>query len=353
MESDPILSPDASGAPVPTDRWAVAASKRRLVACLASVSLLACFSTTMLLRWPHEMKTAFEAKADLVLLPDSNTTAALDSSASGTLDSSTHEAWTTIRWARHPTKCIDVAGDNSGAQLQVWTCSELFPKKQRFILPPLHSTGEIKWATNPDLCLDNPEGSVIQLWMCALTPRNNKMFKVSPDGQGRIHLASLSGKCLDVPSGITDNGWKLQLWDCDDVTQRGREDNIGFVIRKRVDCTWGSWSTWSACPVTCGGGSHLRSRQVEVNASEGGRTCEDSDRMEMGSCGSQPCKAEAVDSTSAGDFTLTTTSLDPSYKYLTTSRRKVVERSATSRASLRVAVLLVSLPLAIYSYSIK
>merc|ERR1719490_617924 len=97
MESDPILSPDASGAPVPTDRWAVAASKRRLVACLASVSLLACFSTTMLLRWPHEMKTAFEAKADLVLLPDSNTTAALDSSASGTLDSSTHEAWTTIR----------------------------------------------------------------------------------------------------------------------------------------------------------------------------------------------------------------------------------------------------------------
>jgi len=378
MESAPLVSQDGLDAPAPIDCYA-AVFLRRLAACLACALLLAGVPTTA--HWPGQTQMFVEAKADLVpmLLADMHATwikvrpphaphaphpqihtptptpPHATEHQNTLMRTNTHhhapstapdsETWTTIRWARYPGKCLDVAGENSGAQLQIWSCSSTFPKKQRFILPPVNSKGEIKWATNPELCLDNPLGNDLQLWTCSATPKRKRLFQVSPDGKGhsRIRTASQPSKCLDIPAGRSDNGWKVQLWDCDAVIGSGHQDNIAFITHTGVDCAWGSWSTWSACPVTCGGGSHVRSRRVEVNATKGGKACKKGDHMELAFCGYQPCKLGTKNG-------LIATNLDPTY-FFTTSRPKVARRSWTSRARLHITFLLASLLLAVGSHS--
>mmetsp|Transcript_55281 Transcript_55281/g.109823 ORF Transcript_55281/g.109823 Transcript_55281/m.109823 type:complete len:403 (-) Transcript_55281:62-1270(-) len=299
MESDPIVCVDAPGVFVRA-ACCTAVSQRRLMACLACAALLACMSSTALLHWPHQMRTIGEAKEDLVLLPDSNM----------------YAAWATIRWAKHPTKCLDVAGEHGGAQLQIWSCSDEFPKKQRFIAPPPGTAGQIKWATHPELCLDNSIRNELQMWHCRGCSPEKCNFKISPHGKGRIVLADQPNKCVDIPAGAVKDGWKVQLWDCDDSISRGRGDNIRWITGAGVDCKWGTWSSWSACPVTCGGGSHVRSRTIEVNATGSGRACTSSDNMEMGSCGSGQCEMVQQDTVQS---TVTTTTLDLSYFITTTS----------------------------------
>jgi len=267
-------------APAPDNRQA-AGSKRHLAACLAC-ALLACVSVAPLLRW-FSQQQILDANATVVLFND--------------LDR--HAAWTTFHWAKHPNKCLDIAGDNIGAQLQIWSCSDSFPKKQRFVVPPTNSKGEIKWATNPELCLDNPEGVALQMWNCSMTPKENRLFLISTDGNGHSHirLAARPSKCVDIPNGITDDGWKVQLWDCDDASGHGREDNIAFATI------------------------------------------------------SQPCKVQAKNVTE--NVTLNSTTLDPTHKYLSTSRRERDHRSGTSSARLHITFLLASLPLALYSQNIN
>merc|ERR550532_1438805 len=120
---------------------------------------------------------------------------------------------------KNPTKCLDIAGDSSGAQVQIWSCSDAFPKKQRFIVPPPNSEGEIKWATHPELCLDNPIGVSLQIWKCSEIAKKRRLFLLSPDatGNSRIRLAAQPTKCVDIPNGITVDGEKVQLWDCEDA----------------------------------------------------------------------------------------------------------------------------------------
>jgi len=304
MESDPMVCVDASSAFVFTDRCIVV-SQRRAAACVACALFLGCMSTTALLHWSRQMQEIGEAKPDLELFSDSKLL----------------PPWTTIRWMKHPTKCLDIAGEGGGAQLQIWSCSDEFPKKQRFIAPPPGTAGQIKWATHPELCLDNSKWNELQLWHCSRCSPEKSRFKISPDGKGRIVLADQPNKCMDIPTGFVRNGLKVQLWDCSDATSRGREDNIKWITKTGIDktgidCKWGTWSSWSACPVTCGGGRHIRSRKVEVNATGGGRACRSRDDMEMGSCGSGLCEELQQDNVQS---TVTSTALDPSYNFITTT----------------------------------
>lgn len=257
------------------------------------------------------------------------------------LAESNSHAWTTIRWAKHPTKCLDVGGTSSGARLQIWSCNEQYPQNQHFIVPPDGTNGEIRWATRPKLCLDTPGRGELQMWTCTETPREHRTWTISPDGKGRIHLAADPSKCVDIPDDIQDNGWKTQIWDCDDASKRGRAKDIAFITHP-VDCTWGAWSPWSACPVTCGGGSHIRSRTVVQKATNGGKTCGDAG-METGSCGVQQCRGHAEKGMKSGGVSNATTSLNPSYNYITTSQPKVVEplvrKGGSSRANQQITWL--------------
>merc|ERR1719330_1869493 len=56
-----------------------------------------------------------------------------------------------------------------------------------------------------------------------------------------------------------------------------------------VDCTWGEWGSFSACPVSCGGGEMVRKREVLIPAKQGGRPCNASATAEYARCNLQPC----------------------------------------------------------------
>eukprot|EP00440_Ansanella_granifera_P010536 gb/GFBE01011429.1/.p1 GENE.gb/GFBE01011429.1/~~gb/GFBE01011429.1/.p1 ORF type:complete len:1322 (+),score=241.23 gb/GFBE01011429.1/:1-3966(+) len=55
-----------------------------------------------------------------------------------------------------------------------------------------------------------------------------------------------------------------------------------------VDCVWNSWSDWTPCTISCGGGKTTRSRTEAVAAQHGGRICdggpEDEDTCSVQSC---------------------------------------------------------------------
>jgi hypothetical protein len=50
--------------------------------------------------------------------------------------------------------------------------------------------------------------------------------------------------------------------------------NKGACGVSNVDCAYGPWSAWGACPVTCGSGTKTRTRQVQTPAKGNGKTCD-------------------------------------------------------------------------------
>ena len=46
-----------------------------------------------------------------------------------------------------------------------------------------------------------------------------------------------------------------------------------YLLNFLVNCTWGTWSTWEDCSVTCGGGTQGRSRSIDVPAQNNGTAC--------------------------------------------------------------------------------
>ena len=66
--------------------------------------------------------------------------------------------------------------------------------------------------------------------------------------------------------------------------------NISSYLEPPVDCSWGDWSEYSSCSVTCDGdGTKTRTRTKAVEASGGGFDCvgpaEESIHCNNGECG--------------------------------------------------------------------
>jgi len=61
-----------------------------------------------------------------------------------------------------------------------------------------------------------------------------------------------------------------------------------------VDCLLGSWTKWSECSSSCGGGVELRTRQILVVAAHGGVACNTSDLLQSTACEEVSCPIHCV-----------------------------------------------------------
>merc|ERR1719410_2099902 len=144
-----------------------------------------------------------------------------------------------IRWAKHPTKCLDVSGGSTsdGANLQIWSCIEDHPNMQ-FTLPA--GEGPIRWSTHKERCIDvsvggTTKGTNIQMWNCVDGGQHRNMqFIVGPaptsirgPDKTSIGWATHPNKCLDVSAGENRDGTNIQLWDC---TKDGVHENMQFLM---------------------------------------------------------------------------------------------------------------------------
>ena len=62
-------------------------------------------------------------------------------------------------------------------------------------------------------------------------------------------------------------------------------DNYGYYI---VNCIWASWSTWSACSITCGTGTKHRVRVIQTHEENGGTCSGDAVETSQENCGTCP-----------------------------------------------------------------
>ncbi|CAE8589989.1 unnamed protein product [Polarella glacialis] len=82
---------------------------------------------------------------------------------------------------------------------------------------------------------------------------------------------------------------------------RGCEDSLMETAQcsldqcYKADCSWGQWSGWSGCPVTCGGGMARRHRSVAIAPKNGGKICEPLAMAEAAPCNSQSCSPPCQD----------------------------------------------------------
>ena len=67
---------------------------------------------------------------------------------------------------------------------------------------------------------------------------------------------------------------------------------MSFYFFLRVHGSWSGWGGWSACSVTCAGGSRSRSRScTNPSPQYGGNACTGSSSDTEG-CNQQPCPSE-------------------------------------------------------------
>jgi len=62
---------------------------------------------------------------------------------------------------------------------------------------------------------------------------------------------------------------------------------------EEVHCQWGGYGQWSQCSATCGGGTRSRTRDVLIRKSKGGRSCSGS-RTQYSQCNTQPCPVNCL-----------------------------------------------------------
>jgi hypothetical protein len=189
-----------------------------------------------------------------------------------------------ISWTTHPDKCLDVSGGRAknGNVLGLWSCDT--SRNKQFLVPAAGSTGRIRWALHPEMCLDAPGGCELMWWNCSKGKYKNMLFMMPEGNQGAIRVSGRPHHCIDVPGGNSENGQRLQVWNCSSPHQ----NHIQFKIQPMaqfadIDCVWGVWSSWAACSKSCGQGVRSRGRVVVREQMGSGKACEGS-VIEVESC---------------------------------------------------------------------
>jgi len=74
-----------------------------------------------------------------------------------------------------------------------------------------------------------------------------------------------------------------------DPCNMGETAPEGCLAEPAVNCVMGAWDGWSPCSATCNGGQQVRHRKIEVEASGGGKPCQDATSEGQG-CSADPCE---------------------------------------------------------------
>jgi len=168
-------------------------------------------------------------------------------------------------------------------KLQIWDCSD---KPDKFMVPA-GGFGPIKLADAPEFCLDAVgKSSLLQFYRCSEAPRENIMFTVPKGSKGRIQPANDPSKCVDVPKEHTDNGHRVQQWECGAHVR-----DMMFVIHWPVTCKWGPWSEWSACTRGCRT-SRSRKESVQEGTAAPGEC--DGTVSQVNSCQPEDCTQDTI-----------------------------------------------------------
>eukprot|EP00450_Noctiluca_scintillans_P033294 CAMPEP_0194550104 /NCGR_PEP_ID=MMETSP0253-20130528/95540_1 /TAXON_ID=2966 /ORGANISM="Noctiluca scintillans" /LENGTH=1755 /DNA_ID=CAMNT_0039397539 /DNA_START=38 /DNA_END=5304 /DNA_ORIENTATION=- len=56
-----------------------------------------------------------------------------------------------------------------------------------------------------------------------------------------------------------------------------------------VDCKWDHWAQWSGCTCSCDGGTRMRNRHILKSPTHGGKYCDARLKTEVAPCNTQPC----------------------------------------------------------------
>eukprot|EP00440_Ansanella_granifera_P040941 gb/GFBE01044393.1/.p1 GENE.gb/GFBE01044393.1/~~gb/GFBE01044393.1/.p1 ORF type:complete len:1636 (+),score=289.78 gb/GFBE01044393.1/:1-4908(+) len=95
-----------------------------------------------------------------------------------------------------------------------------------------------------------------------------------------------NGKWCLGPAGMPEPLEEIRACNGPEDFQNSIVEECGFG--EPQDCILSTWTSWSACSVSCGGGVHKRTREPLRHARLGGKPCQD-DLEEEGTCGTGQC----------------------------------------------------------------
>jgi len=177
-----------------------------------------------------------------------------------------------------------------GKRLELRECRYV---QDTFLIPKGFGKGPIRWAEQPELCLDAPGHTQLQFWNCSVAPDRNTQFLIdTKPGHGIFRQAAVPYKCLDVPGTSNDNPQVfLQMWDCDSAKAGHQRFTFTFFYE---ECMWGAWSEWSACHCEPGteGTEGVRHRSRDPDAGDG-RLCAGAARQDI-NCFSVHCNYGSI-----------------------------------------------------------
>jgi len=128
-------------------------------------------------------------------------------------------------------KCLDARQSTLPGPVYQWACHSTDPNQNWLLEAVATQPGWFSLRNlNSNLCLDlragvnSPvgNGTATQQWDCFPDSIGTERWQlnVAAGVPGYLTILSQSGKCLDLDSGSTADGAKVQVWDC-----RGNVDN--------------------------------------------------------------------------------------------------------------------------------
>ncbi|BDZ46064.1 RICIN domain-containing protein [Naasia aerilata] len=115
-------------------------------------------------------------------------------------------------------KCLTVGGSADQSGLQIFGCTSPSGTTQKFKFTPT-SNGyfTVSVSSAPSLAWDVSGASTADsavVYMSTLHGGSNQQWKPTPSGASFTLTALNSGKCLDVPNNITNDGTQVQQYTC-------------------------------------------------------------------------------------------------------------------------------------------